>query len=118
MADLPPTPWNRVQQGRRALKSEQAGAKKLSGRRQPGSGNNWFAKGDLRANGFLIDDKYTDEKSYRLTAETWQKITRESAQTPPGLRPSLRIHIAGLPVLRVLLEDDLMYLMAENDNSN
>lgn len=120
MADIPATPWQRIQQGRRARKSEEAAAKTLGGRRQPASGSKWYAKGDLRANGFLIDDKYTDDKSFRITVEMWRKIESEAGQTPPGLRPSLRISLPGLPKLRVVLEDDLMYLMAqaEDDKSN
>lgn len=113
MAEVPETPWKRIQQSRRARHSEERAAHEQGGRRQPASGAKWFAKGDLRAHGFLIDDKFTDAGSFRVTREMWQKIEREAAQTPPGLRPSLRISIPGLPKLRVVLEDDLLYYLSQ-----
>lgn len=118
MSEVPNTPWQRVQQGRRARKSEEAGAKKLGGRRQPASGAKWFAKGDIRANGILWDDKFTEihngelAKSYRIERDVFLKLIHDAATTPPGLRPGLRIHIPGLPTLALIIEDDLLYYMA------
>lgn len=118
MAEIPATPWRRIQSGRRAHKSEDAGAKKLGGRRQPGSGSRWFAKGDIRANGILWDDKFTDALSYRIERDAFLKHMQDAARTPPGLRPGLRIHIPGLPTLSVIIEDDLMYYMAQAENAD
>jgi hypothetical protein len=118
LGDVPATPWSRVQQGRRARKSEQQAAREQGGRRQPASGSKWFAKGDLRANGFLIDDKFTDDASFRITRDMWRKIEREAASTPPGLRPSLRISIPGIPKLRVVLEDDLLYYLSQLESAD
>lgn len=111
--DTPPTPWQRARVGRRARRSEEQAARQEGGRRQPASGSKWFAKGDVRANGFLIDDKFTDASSYRLTADDWTKITREALQTPPGMLPSMRISIKGAPRLRVFREEDALYLLAK-----
>lgn len=113
--DIPQTPWKRVQSGRRANQSEREAARLLGGRRHPASGAKWYAKGDLRANGFLIDDKYTDAASFTITRSMFRKIMQEAATTPPGLRPSLRISIPGLPKLRVVIEDDLLYYMAQGE---
>lgn len=109
---VPRTPWERAQVARRARRSEDQAAKSEGGRRQPASGSRWFAKGDVRANGFLIDDKFTDDASFRLTAEALNKITREALQTPPGLMPRLRISIKGTSRWSVIRDEDLLYLIA------
>jgi hypothetical protein len=115
MADdsVPPTPWRQAASGRRARKSEEQAARDEGGRRQPSSGSKWFAKGDVRANGFLIEDRLTDNASYSITAKEWLKITQSALQTPPGLRPQMRLTIAGLPRLRVMTEDDYLYMVAQ-----
>lgn len=118
MPDVPETPWQRVQAGRRARKSEEKGAKKLGGKRQPASGSKWFAKGDIRAHGILWDDKFTDDKSYRIVAEDYRKLMHDAAMTPPGLRPGLRIHFPGMPTLAVVIEDDLLYWQAEKADAD
>lgn len=109
---VPDLPWRQAAVGRRANRSERELAKTDGGRRQPASGSKWYAKGDVRANGFLIDDKITDDESYRLSAKTINKAVAEALQTPPGLRPQLRITMKGAPKVRVLLEDDYLYLEA------
>jgi hypothetical protein len=124
LADVPETPWKRIQQGRRARKSEEQAAREQGGRRQPASGAKWFAKGDLRANGFLIEDKFTEvrngepAKSFTITVDMWRKIEREAASTPPGLRPSLRLSMPGIPKLRVVLEDDLLYYLSQLESAD
>lgn len=118
MADELATPWKRVQQGRQANKSEEQAAQALGGRRQPASGSRWYAKGDLRANGFLIDDKFTDSDSFTIKKRDFLKLMKDAAQTPPGLRPSLRISMPNLPTLRVVIEDDLQYHLAQTDKAD
>jgi hypothetical protein len=63
----------------------------------------------VREHGYLVEDKFTDAASYTITADTWRKIEREAAMTPPGLRPRMRISIKGLPKLCLMLEDDHIY---------
>lgn len=109
----PEPPWKRAAVGRRARHSETELAKTDGGRRQPASGSKWFAKGDVRANGFLIEDKFTDSDSFRFQRSEWEKATVNALQTPPGLRPQFRIHIKGLPKLRVLTEDDYLFLVGQ-----
>lgn len=115
MADdsVPEPPWSRAAVGRRARQSEEATAKSDGGSRMPASGSKWYAKGDVRANGFLIDDKFTDSESFTITRKMIEKATSEALQTPPGLRPQLRISIKGLPRLRLLTEDDYLFLIAK-----
>lgn len=109
---VPEPPWKRAAVGRRAKHSEEATAKSDGGRRQPASGSKWFAKGDVRANGFLIDDKFTDSDSFRITGKMVEKGLVEALQTPPGLRPQWRISIPNVPRLRVIIEDDYLFLIA------
>lgn len=116
MADdsVPEPPWRRAAVGRRARQSEEATAKSDGGRRQPASGSKWYAKGDVRANGFLIDDKFTDNKSFSITDRMVEKGMAEALQTPPGLRPQWRITIPGIPKLRLMLEDDYLNMIAKS----
>lgn len=112
-SSVPPTPFQRAKAGRRARKSEEQLAKSTGGQRQPASGSKPGRKGDVREHGYLTEDKFTDAESYTLTKKEWRKIEREAAMTPPGLRPRMRIAIAGLPRLCVMLEDDHLYREAQ-----
>lgn len=106
-------PWKRAAVGRRARHSEEATAKSDGGKRVPASGSKWNAKGDVRANGFLIDDKFTDAASFSVTRTMVEKGLAEALQTPPGLRPQWRITIPGIPRLRLILEDDYLNMIAK-----
>lgn len=113
------TPWERAKVGRRARKSEEQGAKISGGRRVSGSGNR-REKGDIRTNGFRIEDKFTDASSYTIQKSELEKITHEALMTPPGLLPQMRITMPGFK-LRVLREQDYLYLealAAENVDAN
>ena len=107
----PDTPWNRAKVGRRARRSEEEAAKLEGGRRVSRSGGG-REKGDVRLNGFRLEDKFTDAESYTLTRKTLDKITREALHTPPGLLPQLRITMPGYK-LRVLREEDYLYIIAK-----
>jgi hypothetical protein len=112
-SSVPDTPWERARAGRRAKHSEQQGARIGGGRRVPGSGNRWNAKGDIRENGVLIDDKFTDADSFTITGDMLKKITVEATQTPPGLMPQLRIRLGTGPTWRLVREDDYLYFEAQ-----
>jgi hypothetical protein len=60
-----------------------------------------------------VDDKFTDAKSFTITTELWKKIEWEAINTPPGLRPRLRLTMPGIPKLCVMLEDDYLYFTAK-----
>jgi len=112
MEDVPQTPWHRATASRRAQRSERQLARSTGGRQQPASGAFPGRKGDVIENGFLVDDKFTDHKSYTLTVEQWRKISMEAAMTPPGLRPRMRITLPDTPRLCVMLEEDYLAMMA------
>lgn len=116
MAEQPSTPWQRASTTKRSRRSEEQGAKLSGGKRQPASGALPHRKGDIRENGYLVDDKITDAGSYRVTREDWRKIEHEAAMS--SLRPAMRITIAGLPPLRLMLEDDVLYHIARSANTD
>lgn len=44
------------------------------------SGALWFDKGDLKTDDLMIECKYTDKKSYRITTETLQKLWNDALE--------------------------------------
>lgn len=42
------------------------------------SGSLWFSKGDLQTQDYLIEVKYTDKKSFRITTKILKKIFNEA----------------------------------------
>lgn len=59
-------------------KFEEFIAEAIDGHRQKGSGNGPIQKGDVRAEDFLIECKYTSKEVYTLNYKTWEKICEES----------------------------------------
>lgn len=108
---VPATPWDRAKVGRRARRSEEQAAKLEGGRRVSGSGNR-REKGDVRLNGWRIEDKFTDAESFTIKGSELDKIVYEALMTPPGLLPQLRITMPRHK-LRVLREEDYLYLAAK-----
>lgn len=53
-------------------------AERLGGKSQPNSGATDAAKGDIKIEKFLIDDKFTGTKGYTLKKEDLDKISREA----------------------------------------
>jgi hypothetical protein len=51
---------------RRSREQEEAGAKRLGGRRVAGSGSGWVTKNDVKTDRLSVEYKYTDKKSYSL----------------------------------------------------
>lgn len=109
---IPLTPWGRVTQKRRSARSEAQGAKLDGGRVMPNSGAGKY-KGDYRANGAMIDDKFTDARSYRITLDGRQGFLAHIQNAIlAGLLPEWRITLPGLK-LRIMREEDYLYLRAK-----
>ena len=64
---------------KRVKHQERTVAVDLGGRRQPGSGSAWYAKGDVKTPKYLVECKQTEKKSYSLQLETIRKIEGEAA---------------------------------------
>ena len=79
---------------RKSQKQENRIAKELGGKTTPGSGAQWHSKGDVKAENYLIEAKYTDEAHYPLSLPILTKIEKEA------LRENFRI-----PVLYVDIQD-------------
>jgi hypothetical protein len=59
-------------------KKEKKDATLFGGRRTPRSGGLWFAKGDVKSDVFLIENKTTKHKSFSITDKIWEKIEKEA----------------------------------------
>ena len=44
------------------------------------SGALWFNKGDLRTDNYLIEAKYTEQKGYRISTKTLEKLWTEALE--------------------------------------
>lgn len=89
---------------KRADKQEKDVAKRLGGHRVAGSGNKWYAPGDVVKGACVGDAKFTDHSSYSLTTQTWNKI-REDCFARKGEIPFLQIEMKGCEPLVVLSEE-------------
>lgn len=69
-------------------------ARDHGGKVTPGSGNRWFAKGDVKAKRFLIECKTTDKNSFRLELAVLRKIQMEAIAE--GKDPAVCIDIGGV----------------------
>lgn len=115
--EAPATPWTRATQKRRSMRSEREGAKLDGGQTTANSGAGRF-KGDYRANGAMIDDKYTDARSFSIKLDGDQGFLAHIKNAVMGRAlPEWRITLPGLK-LRVLREEDYLYLRAKADSGD
>lgn len=105
-------PWKRATQKQRSMRSERTGAKLDGGHPTPMSGAG-KKKGDYHANGYLVEDKYTDADSYRIEKKVLDKTVQQAQAA--GMLPQWRITLPG-HTLRVLEEADYLYLEAKAAN--
>lgn len=62
-------------------KKEKSDGKAFGGRRNSGSGKNWYNKGDVKTKIYLIEDKTTKHNSFSVTSKLWNKISREAVMS-------------------------------------
>lgn len=92
---------------KKSLKQEQRTAKDFLGRTTPASGALANAKGDVKTDIFLIENKYTDKDKYKLDITTWKKIEQEAIRE--GLRiPMMQIDIQDLELVVLDINDMLV----------
>ena len=60
------------------VKKEKKDAESFGGKRTPRSGGLWFAKGDVRSNEYLIENKTTAKESFSVSVPLWEKIEKEA----------------------------------------
>lgn len=79
---------------KKSKKQEKNDAEFFGGKCQPGSGACWGAKGDVKCENYLIENKYTDTNKYSFKLSLWDKLQTEA------IREGLR-----LPLFRVDIKD-------------
>lgn len=101
------TPWQRATSPEYA-RQEKRTAKKPGARAQLNSGRTWSGLRDVRQASpvahVLIDNKTTDEKSYRITKDDWESLKRDANRTPPGCLPAFQLDISGTRLM--VIDDD------------
>lgn len=78
---------------RRSIHQEKTIARQVGGRRVAGSGNQPSNKGDVRADGWLIEAKQTSLPRYNLTLAVFRKIEREAIRAKK--EAALIVEMAG-----------------------
>lgn len=92
----------------KGLEFEKEFAKRLGGKLQPGSGNQWFAKLDVSGKSFLWSLKYTSKESFLITRSILHEAVR--AVIGPGGRGE-----GTYPGLAVRIVDEDYIIMRAND---
>jgi hypothetical protein len=78
---------------RSSVAQEKRIAKDVGGRRVAGSGSMPGNKGDVKADGWLVEAKQTVKGRFSLTLQLWRKIECEAYKT--GKTPAMVIEMAG-----------------------
>lgn len=96
-----PAWWGNERQKRndRSGKQERDRAKEVGGRASAGSGSSWRSPGDVRAEEYLEELKFTDKKSYSLRVADWEDIKAKALVL--GREPKMVIEFpeAGLRLI-------------------
>jgi len=89
-------------------------AESFSGKRVKGSGNKWYAPGDIKSSDFLIEAKQTDKKSYSITKKKLNKIYDEALFSYRV--PMFSIQIQDLDIV-ILFKEDFEKILNKKDQS-
>jgi hypothetical protein len=91
-------------QNRRSSAQEKRVAKEVGGRQVVGSGSSWRAPGDVKSDTHLIEHKFTDAASFRLTVKDWRQARKDA--TVVGREPAMIIEFpeAGLRLVVTEME--------------
>lgn len=84
-------------------KKERKDARDFGGRQTKSSGNQWSDPADIKTDRFLFDSKLTDNKSFSLTREIWDKLYEEA------------LFAFKIPVLSVQIKDLELVVLAKDD---
>lgn len=102
-------PWKERSTSALARQSEKQAVKKSGGRRSPMSGAG-RVKGDIQTVLWLIEDKITDARSFRVELGMTAKTIREAVEA--RRLPQWRFTIAG-QTFRMFREDDILPFIDE-----
>jgi hypothetical protein len=98
------TPWERARESRHAQQEKRLG-RSLGGLQHPASGRIWRFKRDGKLYDFLIEARTTEKRSYTVSYDEFQAITREAYQTPPGMLPGMQVEIMDLDLMVIRTTD-------------
>ncbi len=93
---------------KRSKKQEERTAEKYKGSRNIMSGAGWVRKNDVRAIKLLIENKFTDKKSFSIKSEELVKLDRTAILEDRV--PVLQVDLGGRSYV-VLLEDDFLAMV-------
>ena len=93
---------------KRSKKQEERTAKKYDGSRNVMSGAGWVRKNDVRTINLLIENKFTDKKSYPIQSQDMVKLARTAIME--DRIPVLQVDLGGRSYV-VLLEDDFLEMV-------
>lgn len=82
---------------------EKSDEKTFKGKRTTGSGNRWYAPGDVRTDNLLIENKQTDNASYSITTKVWKKIEKEA------------LFAYRLPMMSIQIQDVEVVVLSKKD---
>lgn len=68
-------------------------ARRVGGKRRPGSGNKWFAKHDVGSKIFLVEAKHTDKASYSIKRADVERVCVRAAEE--GKVPAFVVGFSG-----------------------
>jgi hypothetical protein len=98
---------------KQSQKHEKRLAKAVGGQTTAASGAFWSRKGDVRADGMLIEHKWTGKLTKTISSKELKKITTEAIMD--GRLPVFGIHLDGEDYV-ILLETDFLEIWDKQNN--
>ena len=96
---------------RRSKAQEERTAEKYNGSRNAMSGAGWVRKNDVRTIDLLVENKFTDKKSYSIVAQEMVKLARTAILE--DRIPVLQVDLGGRSYV-VLLENDFLEMIHDD----
>ena len=96
---------------KRSKKQEERTAEKYNGSRNIMSGAGWVRKNDVRTIDLLVENKFTDKKSYSIVSQEMVKLARTAILE--DRIPVLQVDLGGRSYV-VLLENDFMEMIQDD----
>ena len=95
---------------KRSKKQEERTAEKYHGSRNVMSGAGWVRKNDVRTSDLLVENKFTDKKSYSIKSEDMVKLARTAILEDRV--PVLQVDLGGRSYV-VILEADFLEMVGD-----
>lgn len=87
----------------KSQKQEKKIAESVGGSVTPGSGNKWYAKGDVSSALWLIENKRTDKDSFILKFDTLRRLIVQA--TLAGKKPMLQLEMGEHHFVIITLDE-------------